>query len=522
MILFALATAWLIGIAAAALDLTPLWPLLTMAGLGACLGFVIARDRRRALWVAACLALALVAVLRYEGEKPPANPGGIAAFNEGAAVTLRGEITDEPEQRERSQRFTVRVDAYEDGDGWVAIEGSVLVTARPFPRFEYGDKLELQARLETPPDDAGFDYREYLARQGVVSLALFPQIERSGSDGGDFLRRALIEARRPFDDALVRSLPEPEASLARGILLGQRASIPASVTDDFNRAGISHLIAISGWNVTLIAGFAVSLLRWPLGRRQAVVAAMALILLYAAFVGGGPAVWRAALMGEVMLGAVLVGRPGSALTAVTLAGALLTLFNPLTIQDVSFQLSFCATLGLVISEKRAEETLQGLASWLPNVLTQSLAVTIAASIAVMPLIALHFGRVSFVALLSNLVAVPAFPFVIAASFITALAGAVSAELGRLIGEVAYLPLAYLVWLARVGSSLPGASVSVASLSVIDGFTVLGVLAAGAFTLRHLPRGERAEPSRSPRLRWTLAAAGVLGLMAVFAWSQTLS
>ncbi len=194
---------------------------------------------------------------------------------------------------------------------------------RPFPEYEYGDVLEVMATLETPPRLDAFDYREYLARQGVHSQILFPErIELIGRDAGSEPTRLLIETRGPLGEALERSLPEPESALARGILLGQRAAIPQEVMDDLNRAGISHLVAISGQNVAIVAAVLVASLTWWIGRQPATAVAMLLMLLYALFVGASPSVLRAALMANVMLGATLAGRPGSAFGAITLAAAI--------------------------------------------------------------------------------------------------------------------------------------------------------------------------------------------------------
>src|SRR5690606_27775648 len=203
--------------------------------------------------------------------------------------------------------------------------------------------------------------------------------------------------------ALERALPEPEAALARGILLGLRDGIPEDVNEAFNASGTSHLIAISGYNVMLVAGAVVGALAPIAGRQRATVLAMGVVGAYAAFVGGEPPVLRATLMALVMLGATLAGRPGSALTAVTLAGAVLVAWRPLNVLDVSFQLSFAATLGIVLLAEPLRRWLVGvLAAGLPGAVAQVLAahvsVTSAASLAVLPIIASTFGRLSLVSL----------------------------------------------------------------------------------------------------------------------------
>jgi competence protein ComEC len=434
---------------------------------------------------------------------------------------VRGVVVSEPEERLRSQRFVVRVDSLREVDAWVETSGRVQVTARLFPRYRYGDVAELHGGIETPPRFESFDYREYLARRGIVSVALLPRIQVLESGRGSMLQRTLIALREPFGRALERSLPEPESALARGILLGQRASIPTDLTSDFNDAGISHLVAISGYNVMLIAAFVTAGLGWLTGRRQATLIAMLLVVAYAAFVGGSPSVLRAALMAQVMLGATLAGRPGSALRGVLIAGAVLVAWQPLIIDDVSFQLSFAATLGIVLLAERARAWLQGRLSFLPEgaaaFFSEQLSVTVAASVAVLPVIATSFGRLSIVSLPANLLAVPVFPLTLAASFVTAAAGAVDEGAGRFVGEFAILPLSFLVWLGRTAADLPLAALSLGDVGLVESLLLYAL--GGTLVLllsRRKPLQDEDRP-RGPRLSPALAASALLLALALPLW-----
>jgi competence protein ComEC len=521
-ILFWVALAWLAGGSAAALGLAPLWPLVMLGGAGSCLGLLLGRQQGQALLLGALVLAALVAIDRYEQARPDPRPAGVALLNGEKQVHLRGIVVEEPEERERSQRLVLQVEAYQHEDSWVETHGKVLVNARLFPRFDYGDVLEFRGALEAPPVFEGFDYREYLARRGISSVSVFPAIERVGAGAGDALKRAVIDLRAPFSEALRRSMQEPESALARGILLGQRASIPAELNEDFNRAGISHLIAISGYNVMLVAGFALATLGPLLGRRRATVAAMLLVLLYAGFVGGAPSVLRATLMAEVMLGATLAGRPGSSLTAVLLTGAALTAWRPLLIEDVSFQLSFAATLGIVLLSEPLRERIQPpLQRLLPEhpaaFLAEQSAVTTAASFAVLPVIASSFGRLSLVSLVANVLAVWGFTLSLAGAFVTAVAGAVHDDAGRFAGELAHLPLAYLVLLGRIAAGVPMASVEVGDFGLSEAVVLSALLLLLTRVLRR-PRTADPDLPASPRLRPATYAALVMVLLAVVvAW-----
>jgi len=526
MILLALALAWLAGLCLAALDLRELWPLPAMATLGAAGGLILRGHAWPGVLAAVTVVVAGIGLLRYEAVRPPEAPGGVAVFNQGAPARLRGRIDDEPEERLRSQRFRLAVEAVEADGVWQETSGRVLVTTRPFPRLAYGDRLEMTGRLETPPRFEGFDYREYLARRGIVAMSAFPEIRRTGQGGGNATRRSLISWRSELGAALDRALPEPEASLAKGILLGDRDGIPRDLTEDFNRAGISHLVAISGSNVTIVAGLVVGSFSWLIGRRRASVAAMLIVLFFAVFVGAAPSVLRAAVMGVVMLGAGVAGRPGSALGAVALAAALLTAWQPLAIDDVSFQLSFAATLGLVLLTRPLRAGIEAvLARVLPagaaSFLGENLAVTAAATLAVLPITLASFGRVSLVALPANLLAVPAFAMIILTSAATAVLGYVSPGAGSLVGEVARLPLSYLVWVGRAFAGIPGASIEAGA-----GLSVAAAVAGGAtlaLALLWLSRRRAEEPRPEAGLRFgpALTAAVLLLAFAAHTWSGVL-
>jgi competence protein ComEC len=521
-ILFQVALAFLAGVGAAALGLGEGWPLILLAGAGLSAGWLVANQPRRALLAAVFVVLALLGVQRYEAARPATDPGGVALLNDlDVSVTLRGTIVDEPEERETSRRFTVAIDSYLDAAGtWQPAPGRVLVTTRLYPEHAYGDVIQLTGRLETPPVLDGFDYRDYLARRGVVSTVLYPQIKLLETGEGSRFKRALMDARQPLDNALKRALPEPEAALARGILLGRRASIPADVMDDFNRAGISHLIAISGQNVVLVAGFVVAALASLIGRRPATVVAIAVVLAYAVFVGASPSVLRAAVMAAVMLGAVLAGRPAAALPGVVLAAGLLVAAWPLLIDDVSFQLSFAATIGIILASQRVRSAiLQRLAflpGWSAAFLAENVAITASASLAVLPVIAGTFGRISIVSLPANLLAAPAFVLALFGSAVTAVAGALDPSLGRVAAELSYLPLTYLVHLARDASSLPGASSDVTGFGGPETAGVYVALAALYVFLRRLPAIE-AEPVSHLRPRPVLAGAGLCAVAAIAVW-----
>jgi competence protein ComEC len=488
--------AWLLGLVVASLPGDTPW-LLALIGPGLGIAAVLATRRR------AALALGLVAGLlilggmwRYEQARPPSEPSGIAAFNGGAAVRFRALVSDEPDERGESARIRLSArEVWVDG-AWVKTSGGVLLRRDPLPRYRYGDLLEVEGKLETPPVLDDFNYRDYLARQGIGSLADYPQVSLLASGRGNPVLEVVHGVRRRLGDALAASLPDPEGSLAQGILLGSRSVLGPSLSADLNDTSLSHLIAISGYNVTVVAGLVIGSLAWLLGRRQAALAALVVIAAYTVLTGATPSVVRAAIMGGLFLVATLVGRPGSALTAIVLAAALMTAHQPLVVHDVSFQLSFAATVGLVylspavqVRIRQALSPLVGspdaLRRGIAGATVENLAVTLSAIAATLPIIALTFQRISLVAPLANLLVVPAFPLMLLLSGLDAVAGAVWSPLGNIAAWAAWPFLAYLVAVASRLADLPLASLKLTSFGM--GHTVLLYAAIGLLAWWMLPR-----------------------------------
>ena len=323
-------------------------------------------------------------------------------------------------------------------------------------------------------------------------------------------------------DSLTSALPEPHAALARGLLLGQRASIPRDLTDEMNRAGISHIVAISGYNVTLVAQFVVIGLAWLIGRRQATVVAMAFVWVFAMFVGGSGSVSRATVMSEVMLGAMLVGRPGSGLTAVAFAAALLTAWRPVLVQDVGFQLSVAATIGIIVLAGPLQERLKPAferVSPLPGAyLAEMVSVTLAASLAASPVLAATFGRVSLASLVpANVVAGLLFVPILATTSLTAVVGLVSEDAARALGQVTYLPLEALIQTGRIGASLPYSSLSVEGFGLTGAAVSYVILGALLYWLTRRPATDDGEEGRPASFRLQPALGLTVALLIASGW-----
>ena len=521
--------AWLAGTAAAATLGRGAWPLaIALAALPAALA-LWRRDRRIALFAAALPLLFAGAVLRYEAARPAVAAAGAAAYNDGVAMRIRAVVRDDPDTRDTTQRFAVSVRAVQQRGEWTPASGGVLVSIGLLPRYRSGDVLELEGKLESPPHLDGFDYAAYLARKDVQSVMAFPHAAVVGHEDDSPWHATVLRVRRRLSAALALSLPEPQASLAQGVLLGQRSALPNDLADELNATNTSHLVVVSGSNVVLVSAFAMLLLTPIAGRRRAVALSIAAVVAYAALIGLSPPVLRAVIMGIVIVVARVSGRRSSAITALLFAAAIMAGIDPWTVRDVSFQLSFAATAGILylagplrrwcielIARALRVETVPRAVD---AAFAEPLSVTLAAIAATTPLLALNFGRLSLVAIPANVLVVPAFPFILLASLAAALGGLLPAW--RLVAAApAYYLLTYWIEVARWLAALPHAA------AAIDGYseraaavTYVAIAALAAAALRFVPRPAQSRrapgPLRLPRL--AAFAAPALALACSGAW-----
>jgi competence protein ComEC len=379
-----------------------------------------------------------------------------------------------------------------------------------------------------PTTASGFDYAAFLRRQGLGGELELSSLRVTGARRGG-IAGAIDSIRARAEAALATGLSERDGALLRGMVLGQDEAIPAPVRDDFRRAGLAHLLAVSGQNVMLLGLLALPLMAAVrVGRHARIGGLLALIALYVPLAGAGPSLQRAAVMGAAGLVAMAAGRPSSRLYAVLLAAGVTLALNPLVVGDPGWQLSFAAVAGIVW----VAPVVRPLFARLPGPLSEAMAVTVAATAATAPLLAAHFESVSLAALPANLLALPA---VAPAMWIgmletgigqlAALGGpfeTVSHACAQALGWVAAVPVGYLAGLARAAAGLPWAAAEVArpgTLAVGAAYLALAtvVVLAGRWGRRVEPRATalagiwRTLP-RGVRIAGAVACAGALLLL----------
>jgi len=532
MALVYLAAAWLAGIAFAKTVNLP-WQVLPMLGLAASLGLSLWRDDIRIRRGALCALTFALGAGRFLLALPHFDEGSLATYNDAGYVTLEGVVVGDADEREQHTNLRLRAERLTLPDGTEReVEGLALVKANRHPRRRYGDRVQVQGLLETPPVFEAFSYRDFLARQGIHSLVRHAQVTLLAENQANPLLYHLFALRKRAQDTIAGILPEPQASLLTGILLGIETGIPADLMDDFAATGTTHIIAISGFNVTIIAGIFATLAQRLFGRRQALWIAIAGVVVYTIFVGGSAAVMRAAIMGILYLLGRHLRRPTFVPVSLATAAIVMTALNPHTLWDVGFQLSFAATIGLVLYaeplETFLERALKRLTSVerahkIVNLVSEPLLLTLAAQVTTTGIVLFYFGRLSLVTLVTNALVLPAQPGVMIAGGIATLLGLLTRPLGHVVGWVAWIFLTYTIKMVQVTARVPHASVSVGmeDWMVFAYYAIMLGLTWWFKQARERRRELRARLTANASFpvytRFALGAAVVLLTLAFFAW-----
>jgi competence protein ComEC len=489
MTLFYYCTAFLSGVA-----LAPLAGLPLVAALGsAALFFLFAITLHKFRIPFLCLAFFLFGAARLASAQPKPGPNFLGTYvNQSGVVDV--ELEGDPVPVGQGLRVRARVDRIDrpdvDANG---LEGSLLVefSARPAdwtPR--YGDLVRLSGLLQPPPTVTGFDYAAYLARQGVYAVVKDPAVQSVDGQRGSPLLEALYSFRRRALAVLRRLFPEPEGALLSGILLGDDSSIPRDLQLAFAQTGTSHIVAISGFNISIVAAVFLALTRRLPRRIPGWLIAAVGIGIYTVLVGATPSVVRAAIMGGLAIVARQMGRRSHGLTSLFLAGALMTAVNPWTLWDVGFQLSFAATLGLILYADPLQEAVERLLSRLGKERARALAstasevflITTAAQITTIPIMLYQFQSLSLVAFIVNPLILFVQPMLMIAGGAAVLAGMVWLPAGQALAWTGWAPTAYTIriveWGARIASGWwPVDSISPAWIflyyAALFGLTALG-------------------------------------------------
>ncbi|WP_066423376.1 ComEC/Rec2 family competence protein [Anabaena sp. 4-3] len=396
---------------------------------------------------------------------PPANSN-----SQEQLVIVRGEIMSSPRVT-RSQRGQFWLEASQLGqiknekdteETQKGVTGKLYVTVPLLQATGLypGETIEITGMLYKPKgasNPGGFDFQKFLKQEGAFAGLMGRQInivDENRQWGWWQVRERIVRSQ-------VRGLDVPEGSLVSAMVLGSKAvDLPYDIRDMFVKAGLAHALAASGFQTSLILSVILQLTKRASKAIQVSLGSLALII-FLFLTGFQAAVLRAVIMGFAALLGLALNRKVKQLGSLLLAATLLLLFNPLWIWDLGFQLSFLATLGLVVSSPAIINQL----GWLPPAIASLIAVPLAATIWTLPIILYNFSVVAVYSLPLNVLTTPFISIISIGGMVSAVISLISPEIGSSVASVLHLPTYCLIKLVEFCNQLPSSSVAVGSLSL---------------------------------------------------------
>ncbi|MDD5152639.1 MAG: ComEC/Rec2 family competence protein [Candidatus Pacebacteria bacterium] len=395
-------------------------------------------------------------------------------------VKVNGLVEEEPDPRETYTKIVLEARSILDGSVKNVLKEPVriLVHVPEYPVLRLGTEIVVTGKISPAKDfvtgdGQTFDYRTYLAKDNIFYQISFPSISVVAEGKGNFLFAKLFILKDALMKNITRLIPEPEAALGGGILLGVKQSLGEDLLSKFRVAGVAHIIVLSGYNISVVANaFSRVAIFLPFTLR--LLGSSFAVILFAMMVGGGATVMRATIMVLAVIFARAIGRESDALRVLVFAGGLMVALNPLILlYDVSFQLSFLATLSLVTLSPILEKYFVKI----PNdTVREILVTTVATQIFVFPILLYHMGTFSALGIISNLFILPTIPL---AMFLVALVSVFGLIpiFGYAFAFVTYIILAYIIFIVELFSRIPFASVSGITFplwALVVSYVVLGI------------------------------------------------
>jgi competence protein ComEC len=402
--------------------------------------FSIFRKHQNALIFGLCILFFALGIFRFQNYFFKVQNQEIKNFI-GKEISIFGIVENEPKTRERSIIFPLKTE-----------KGKILVKAKRYPELEYGEKVKITGILKEPEVKSSFTYKNYLLKDGILVEMDFPEVEKTGENFGNPIRKFSIFLKKKIEEIIRENLPPLHSALLKSLLFGEEEEIPFEWKEKLNQTGTRHIAAVSGMNITIISSLILSFLLFlGLRRHHAFYLSIFLISFYVLMIGAPASAIRAAVMGILYLTAQRFGRLSSGERPVVFAATLMLFFNPLLLRyDIGFQLSFLAILGIVYFYQFFFEKLKKL----PKLIKESLASTLSAQIFTFPILIYNFGQISLISPLSNVLILPILPTITILGFIFSFSGMIFEAIGYFLSFPCWLLLSYLLKVVDFCSKIP--------------------------------------------------------------------
>ncbi len=383
--------------------------------------------------------------------------------SENQDIAVRGSITSDPINTPSYTQF------YLDVEGIITREGNllsaptrVLITTDNYTQYGYGQIVEVYGTIQKPDSfitdtNRVFNYESYLSKDGVYYVIRFAETNII-NNGPQSIQRILFSFKKKFLYQIYRYIPEPESGLLAGILFGEKSALSNELEEKFRIVGLMHIVVLSGYNVSLVIQIFTKALRFlPRGIRSFL--AVISIAGFALLVGAGPTVIRASIMAVFIVLADVLGARYHITRALFVAGVCMVIWNPMILYfDISFQLSFLATYGLIVVSPIVERWLQRLPQFLA--IRESAVATVSAQIMVAPLIIYSIGEFSLISPVVNVLVLFAVPIAMLIGFITAVSGMIVPSLANVLAVISTYLLKYQLWVVEIFADIPFAHITI--------------------------------------------------------------
>ena len=417
--------------------------------------------------------IALIRFLFFVPEKPNYD---IAI---GKEVVIEGVVIDAPDTRIFNQRVIVKPDGQ---------ESNILVVIPKELDIFYGDKVTVTGILETPDNfmtQSGkeFNYERYLANKDIYFIIKSAEAKIISHNNLSWIKSELFKLRDLFMKNIARVIPPPESDLANGLILGARGGFDSDAKNEFITTGTIHIVALSGYNITIVAEAVMKVFGLIFSQTLAIIFGIFIILLFIIMTGGSATAIRAGIMAFIMLFGRMTGRNYYAGRALVIAALLMIAYDIRVITDMSFQLSFLATLGLILLASPIEKRL----SFIPDKfgMRGTVASTFATQIFVSPFILYMMGQLSIIGVVVNILVLPFIPLTMLAVFLTGALGFISIGVSQVFALGAHVLLAYELFMVQSFAKVPFASIHLPIFSgwFVVAFYVIFMTLYGWFAFR---------------------------------------
>jgi len=402
--------------------------------------------------------------------------GEITEFNDkNQEITFLGYIYKQPDERSGNTKLFIKTTGIKTENKAKKTSGKILITLNRYPKYKYGDELIITGKLKTPTVFEDFNYKGYLAKDGIYSIIYYPKIKSTGRSFANPIYKVIYSFKNKIKQAIERIMPLPEIAILEALTLGSKRSLPENLKQQLNKVGLRHIVAISGMHIMIICdALLIILIGLGLWKNQAFYLALLALGLFIIMIGAPASAIRAGIMGGILLFAEKIGRLNSSARAVLFVACIMLIFNPLLLKfDVGFQLSFLAVLGIIyfkpIFSKLLDKLLpKKIKNWIEKGKIRKKAkevipITLAAQVTTLPILVYNFGRIPIISLLANILILPALPYIMGAGFIFGLGATFWYFLGKILIWPTWFVFAYITKLVKFLSKIPFATKEISNV-----------------------------------------------------------